>query len=70
MATVVNFAAVAVILHFLKMKISPEYAMVMLPMVLPECSPVYFGVNVAVTSLAILGTIYILINQTSLKLTH
>jgi hypothetical protein len=70
LAAVINFVVVTIILHFLKMKMPPVYGMVMLPMVLPGYSHVYFGVNVGVTSLAILGSIYILINKTSVKLSH
>jgi len=68
LATVVNFAAVALIFHFSKLKMSPLYAMVMLPIVLPGFSHVSFGPTVAVSSLVILGSIYIIINKTSVLL--
>lgn len=70
LVTVMNLIGVTIILHFLKMKMPPVYGMVMLPMILPGSSHVYFAVNVAVTSLALLGTIYLLINKTSVKLAH
>lgn len=66
LAAVINFIAAVIILHFLKMKMPPVYGMVMLPMILPGLSHVYFAVNVAVTSLVLLGTIYFLINKKEL----
>lgn len=68
LAAVLNFVGVSIILHLLKMKMPPVYGMVMLPMILPGYSHVYFAVNVAVTSLVLMGTIYFLINKTSVKL--
>lgn len=70
LAAVLNLTAVTLILHYLKMKMPPAYAMAMLPMILPGYSHVYFAGNVAVASLVILGTIYFLINKTAFKLAH
>ncbi|MBS7232631.1 hypothetical protein KHA90_16555 [Flavobacterium psychroterrae] len=68
LASVINLIAVTIILHYLKMKMPPAYAMAMLPMVLPSSSPVHFALNTAVAATAILGTVYILINKTAVKL--
>lgn len=61
-----NFMDVVVMLHFFKLKMSPLYAMVMLPIVLPGFSRVYFGISVAVTLTVILGSIYVMPNKTSM----
>ncbi|MDR6763670.1 hypothetical protein J2Y38_003894 [Flavobacterium sp. 2755] len=68
LAVVINFIVAATILHFLRIKMAPIYAVVMLPIILPGSSHVYFGVSTAAASAVILGSVYILVNKTSLKL--
>jgi hypothetical protein len=70
LASIINLIAVNIILHYAKMKMPPAFAMAMLPMVLPSYSPVYFALGTAIAAAALLGTLYILINKTSVKLSH
>ncbi|MEO8534276.1 MAG: hypothetical protein ABI441_11015 [Flavobacterium sp.] len=70
LAAFTNLIAVTIILHYLKMKMPPVYAMAMLPMVLPSYSHVYFALSTGIAAAALLGTVYILINKTSVKLSH
>lgn len=70
LSALVNLIAVTIILHYLKMKMPPVYAMAMLPMVLPSYSHVYFALNTGIAAAVLLGTIYILINKTAVKLSN
>ncbi|TCN55628.1 hypothetical protein D0809_16150 [Flavobacterium circumlabens] len=70
LAAFVNLIAVTIMLHYLKMKMPPVYAMAMLPMVLPSYSHVYFALSTGITAAVLLGTVYLLINKTSVKLSR
>lgn len=70
LASIINLIAVTIVLHYAKMKMPPAFAMAMLPMVLPSNLPVYFTLGTGIAAMALLGTVYILINKTSVKLSH
>lgn len=58
----INFIFVTILLYFLEIKAPPVYAMALLPMVLTVYSPANFGLNIALSSIVILGSNYIIIN--------
>lgn len=70
LASIINLILVTIILQRAKMKMPPAYAMAMLPMILPSYSPVYFTLGTAAAAVFLFGTIYILINKTTVKLSN
>ncbi len=59
LATLVDFAAVTVLFSIVRFKLTPAYAMSLLPMVLPGTSHAYFGLWVLLMCLVALGFVWL-----------
>jgi hypothetical protein len=67
LVAVIDIVAVSLILHFLKFKLPPAYAMALLPMVLHNISYNYFYLQVLILSIIVFGTVYLYKNWSSSK---